>query len=240
MDKAGPDIIALITARGGSKGVPYKNIREVGGKPLIAWSIEAARKSSPELRVVVSTDDAEIAAVSADFGAEVPFLRPAELAGDHASSESVALHALTWLAEREGYRPRLLLLLQPTSPLRTSADIDEAVRLQAACDADAVVSVTPNERPVQWLRRVDDGGLLVPWMAGEQLARRQEAEEIYRLNGAIYLIKTEVLVSEKTFYPPATRPLVMPVERSLDIDSEFDLLLADLLLTGRQGKGEPR
>lgn len=232
------NILALLTARGGSKGVPRKNIREVGGKPLITWTIEAALKSAHDLRVLVSTDDVEIAAVSKASGAEVPFLRPDHLAVDTASSEAVVFHALDWLERQANYRPDLILLLQPTSPLRTSQDIDDALQLQMENDAEAVVSVTMNERPIQWLRKVDDEGILAHVVTTGHIARRQEAEQLYQLNGAIYLIKPDVLVREKTFYPPRTHAYIMPPERSLDIDTDFDLLLADFLLTDRQRKEE--
>jgi CMP-N,N'-diacetyllegionaminic acid synthase len=232
-----PDILTVITARGGSKGVPRKNARILAGKPLVAWTIEAALAARAGQRIVVSTDDAAIAALSRDCGAEVPFLRPEPLAGDTASSESAVLHAVQWLAEREDYRPGLILLLQPTSPFRCGGDIDRAVQLQRESDADAVVSVCPNERPIQWLREIDQQGMLADARLGAALKRRQDAAQLYQLNGAIYLIKTEVLVREGTFYPERTRAYIMPAERSLDIDTELDFLIAEHLMTHRR-RGE--
>jgi N-acylneuraminate cytidylyltransferase/CMP-N,N'-diacetyllegionaminic acid synthase len=233
------NILAIITARGGSKGVPRKNIRPLGAKPLIAWTIEAALQSSGNMRLIVSTDDAEIAAISREYGAEIPFLRPAGLADDTATSMSVVLHAITRLAEEENYRPELILLLQPTSPFRSSQDIDNALKLQGEANADAVVSVTPNLRPVQLLRNIDEQGLLVNALTKETVVRRrQDADRLYELNGAVYIIKPDVLLREQTFYPDQTRAYIMPAERSLDIDTEFDFLIAELFMRHQQQLGK--
>lgn len=231
---ADPNILAIITARGGSKGVPRKNVRSLGNKPLIAWTIESALRSTQRMRLLVSTDDAEISSISKEHGAEVPFLRPADLASDTATSESAVLHAIDWLAQNENYHPDLLLLLQPTSPFRSSQDIDNALQLQKTNDVDAVVSVTTNDRPVQWQRRIDQNGLLCDALATPPITRRQEAEQLYRLNGAVYVIKTKALLREHTFYPKQTLAYVMPAERSLDIDCEWDFLVADLVMHHQQ------
>lgn len=227
------DILALITARGGSKGVPRKNVRPLAGKPLIAWSVAAALGAQTKLKLVLSTDDPEIAFVGRECGAEVPFVRPAQYASDTATSESVVQHALTWLEHNERYHPRLILLLQPTSPFRTSGDIDAALALQRERDADAVVSVTENDRPLQWLRRIDENGVLRELGLFTHITRRQDSEKLYRFNGAIYVIKPEVLERERTFYPQEMLPYEMPAERSLDIDTELDFRIADLLMTQR-------
>src|SRR5260370_5875896 len=159
MDKCG-DCLALIPARSGSKGIPYKNIASVGGRPLIAWTIAAARAATRVNRIVVSTDDPDIAQVSEALGAEVPFLRPAEMAQDDTPGTVPLLHALGWLEEHEAYRPELVMLLQPTSPLRSSVDIEAAVELLRDRNADAVVSVTPVSHHPQWMKRVEDGDRL--------------------------------------------------------------------------------
>lgn len=226
--------LTIITARGESKGVPGKNTRTIGGKPLIAWTIEAALHSAEGMRIIVSTDDENIARVSRECGAEVPFTRPTDLASDTATSESVVSHALNWLELNENYRPDLILLLQPTSPFRSAHDIDNALRIQKENNADAIVSVTKNNRPVQWLRRIDQFGILTAPHIAESISRRQEAEQLYQLNGAIYLIKTKVFVRERTFCPKNTRAYIMPVESSIDIDCELDLLIADLVMQHRQ------
>lgn len=223
-------ILAIITARGGSKGVYRKNLRELAGKPLLVWSIEAALSAKHTMRIFVSTDDPEIAAASRLAGAEAPFLRPDELSSDSATSEAAVLHALDWLNEHEQYTPFLIVLLQPTSPFRSSLDIDSALELQMKTNADAVVSVAENLRPVQWLRRIDNQGRIKDVFPAENIARRQDAEKLYQVNGAVYVIKAEVLRRENSFYPSDSLAYVMPSERSLDIDSELDFLIADLLM----------
>ena len=137
-----PQVLGLLTARGGSKGLPRKNVLPIGGKPLLAWSIEAAKGSASVDRVVMSTDDDEIAGISREFGADVPFMRPEHLSRDDSAHFPVVEHAIQWLEKNEGYRPDYILLLQPTSPLRTAGDIDGAVGLAVRHRADAVVSVT--------------------------------------------------------------------------------------------------
>jgi CMP-N,N'-diacetyllegionaminic acid synthase len=223
-------ILAIITARGGSKGVPRKNLRDLAGKPLVVWSIEAAKSAQHFMRILVTTDDPQIAEVSRAAGAEVPFLRPSELSGDCATSEAAVLHALDWLYEKEQYSPDLIVLLQPTSPFRSPLDIDLALNLQMTTNADSVISVTENRRPVQWLRKVTAQGTIEAVTSAIEITRRQDAEQLYQLNGAIYVIKPEVLRSENTFYSKNCHAYVMPPERSLDIDSELDFLIADLLM----------
>ena len=232
-------ILAIITARGGSKGVPRKNIRLLCGKPLIAWTIETALHSTENMRLIVSTEDAEIAEISNKYGAEVPFLRPVELASDTATSLLAVQHAIDWLAVHENYRPKLILLLQPTSPFRSSHDIDCALKLQQDVDADAVVSVTANLRPVQWLRTINRHGILTDALIKNVAAcRRQDTEQLYQLNGAIFITKPDALLREQTFYPRVTHAYVMPTERSLDIDTEFDFHIAELIMQHHKRTGK--
>jgi len=221
--------VALITARGGSKGIPRKNIKIIAGKPLIAWTIEAAHRCSELDRVIVSTDDLEIARISKEHGAEVPFLRPRELALDASSSVDAALHMLDWLATHECVRPELLLLLQPTSPLRDAEDIKTALALLHERDANAVVSINAVPLPTSWLK-VLEGGELLPLEPAGGTTRRQDSKVAYLPNGAIYLIKTDVLREQETFYPTRTFAYPMPTLRSLDIDDMDDFHLAELLL----------
>jgi CMP-N-acetylneuraminic acid synthetase len=224
-------IITIITARSGSKGLPGKNIKILAGMPLIAWSIVAAQKCSDSSRVIVSTDDNEIAAVARKYGAEVPFLRPQELASDTADSVDVVMHALDWLEEHESRCPDLVLLLQPTSPLREATDISAAITIQKKMDADSVVSVCEAVCPPQWLRSIDTiTGQLLPLSNSQELRRRQDSPKLYQLNGAINLIKSNVLRDKRTFYPEKTYPVIMPRERSVDIDSAFDFHVSELLL----------
>lgn len=220
-------LLTLIPARGGSQAIPRKNIALVGNKPLIAWTIEAAR-AVPDLdTIIVSTDDLEIAEVARRYGAQVPFLRPKELAQADSPTLEVVFHALDWLADRRDYHPDLVLLLQPTSPFRSPEDIVTALRLLRDTNAPAVVSVTEcHPHPFLTFRLLPDGQL--ENLLGKDIShvRRQDLPTVYQLNGAVYLIRTSILRSEKTFLPAGTKAFVMPRERSLDIDEPFDLTLA--------------
>jgi len=226
-----PRTIALILARGGSKGIPRKNIQVVGGKPLIAWTIEAARASRWVQRVILSTDDEEIAEIARAFGCEVPFLRPAELAQDDSTSFEACAHALRYL-EKEGECPDYLVILQPTSPLRLAADIDGAVELISTRRAPALMGVceaTPH--PYLARRILEDGTLRDFYSAPETEKRRQEHPPAYYVNGAVYVVEPATLLATGTFQPPGTLAFPMPPERSLDIDTLWDLSLADVILT---------
>ena len=221
-------VLALLPARGGSKGVPRKNVRSAGGKPLIAWSIEAARTSRYVDRTVLSTDDAEIAAVARKFGCDVPFMRPAELATDKAGSMDVIRHALATLPERYD----LMVLLQPTSPLRRAGDIDDALERYLASGAKTCVSVCETDKHPYWMVTMTENGAVRQLFSPEQIPdRRQDAPPVFALNGAIYIAPTDHLVAGGELIVPGTLGYVMPKERSFDIDTELDLRLADFLLT---------
>lgn len=231
-----PQVLALVTARGGSKRIPRKSIAPVAGRPLIAWTIDAARGARSVGRVVVSTDDPEMAAVSRQCGAEVPFLRPPELALADTPHIDVVVHAVDWLRSHEGFSPSHVLLLQPTSPLRLADDIDRTVAIALERDADAVVSVTDAHPHPCLAKRVKPEGSMedfFPWPAGEQ--RRQALPEAFVLNGAIYLARFDLLLRERTWYSKRTYAYRMPAERSLDIDTPWDLALADQILRGKRG-----
>ena len=227
----GKSVLALIPARGGSKGVPGKNVRPAGGKPLIAWTVEAAKASRYVDRVILSSDDAAIAEAAARFGCEVPFVRPAELATDKADSMSVVRHALGALSERYD----LLLLLQPTSPLRTAADIDAALERCLQGETQTCVSVCEPDKSPYWMMTMPADHTVQPLFPPEQVpARRQDAPPIFALNGAIYIAPTAHLAAGGGFVIKGTIGYVMPKERSLDIDTELDLRFADFLLTEGQ------
>lgn len=229
-----PDLLFLIPARGGSKGIPKKNITDVGGRPLIAWSIEAGLGARHRGRVVVSTDSAEIADCARKFAAEAPFLRPAEFSNDDATSLDMALHSLQWLEKNEDYRPDYLVLLQPTSPLRESGDIDAAIEIAMLKNAAAVVSVSPASSHPYWTKTLGTDGQLQDFMRPPKPSmRRQELPEIFALNGAIFLIRPEVLAAKGSWYPEGTYGYVMPPERALDIDTPWDFRLADLVMRDR-------
>lgn len=229
-------ILAIIPARGGSKGIPDKNIAVVAGQPLIAWTIAAARAATAIDRVVVSTDSPRIAEIAVAKGAEVPFLRPAALAGDHAPGMAVILHALGWLAEHDGRRPDVVMCLQPTSPLRTAQDIDAAAAVLTQPHTDAVVSVTAAEHHPAWMKQIDPSGRLVDFGGSAAPVRRQDLPPAYALNGAIYMARRPLLEETGDWYGGTTRAYVMPAERSLDIDTPWHLHLADLLLRERSGE----
>ena len=224
-------VVAIIPARGGSKGIPHKNITLLAGKPLIAWTIQAAQSSLRMNRIIVSTDDNEIALIAKQNGAEVPFMRPAELAEDDTPGMAPILHAVKWLEKNEGYLPDLVMCLQPTSPLRSSEDIDAAIELAVQKNADAVVSVMPVDHHPDWMRCVDTDGRLSDFCTTERPAtRRQDLPPVYALNGAIYLGCRKVLLEQESWYTDKTFAYIMPPERSLDIDTQWHLRLADLIL----------
>jgi CMP-N,N'-diacetyllegionaminic acid synthase len=218
-------IFALIPARGGSKGIPRKNIREIAGKPLIAWTIEAARAVPGIAAVVVSTEDEEIAAVARAAGAEVPFMRPVELAADETPGVDPVLHAIDQLPQYDA-----VLLLQATSPLRTSVDIEGLLVLAESSGAPAVVSVrAPHDHP-QWMYRMGEHDALEALENTPPADRRQDLPAIYALNGAMYFARTDWLRAQRTFIGPGTLGYVMPSERSIDIDAPLDWRIAEMLL----------
>lgn len=226
------NIITLITARGGSKGIPRKNLVVVGGKPLIAWTIEAALKSNFVDRVLISTDDEEIAQIAKEWGAEVPFMRPAELAQDNSPHMPVVMHAIDWLNAHESKTFEQIVLLQPTSPLRTSEDIDNALNLLLEKKGDSVVSVSEACSHPYLVKRVSEDGRLEDFMPTPSgYLARQHLPPAYALNGAVYVVRRDVLVERQTFYTNRTYAYLMPAERSLDIDTPWDLHLADLILS---------
>lgn len=232
-----PTTLAIIPARGGSKSIPLKNLAPVAGRPLIAYTIEAARAARSITRLIVSTDSLQIAETSRSLSADVPFLRPPELARDDAPGIAPILHAIQWLDEHEHQRFDYILCLQPTSPFRTADDIESAIRLAIDKNADAVVSVTPADQHPHWMKQLTPDGRLIDLLpTPEKITRRQDLPPAYALNGAIYLARTDILLQRQTWYTDKTYALVMPPERSLDIDTPWDLHLADLILKDRHAQ----
>lgn len=221
---AGKSVLAIIPARGGSKGLPGKNTRQFAGKPLIGWTIEAALASQYIDRVIVTSDDEHIIAVAKDFGADVPFRRTPQLATDTATSADVIIDAL---AHCPGYD--IMVLLQPTSPLRSVLDIDAALGLFVASQAPACVSVCEAQASPYWMFTLKDQGTLVPLMAGGATARRQDLPVCYSLNGAIYVADAVWFVRERAILGPETIAYQMPVARSMDIDTLADFELAEFI-----------
>ena len=221
-------IISIIPARGGSKGLPRKNVALLDGKPLIAYSIESALKSNLVNRVIVSTEDAEIAVVSRRHGSEVSN-RPKELAQDDTPTISVVQQVLHQL-EGDGYIAEVVVLLQPTTPLRTSEDIDAAIQLFLTSNCQSVVSICEMEHSPYWSFQVEKG-YLKPLLGEKYLnIRRQDLPKVYLPNGALFVSSPRILYETKSFYSSRTIPYIMPPERSIDIDSENDLLDAEILL----------
>lgn len=222
-------LLALIPARGGSKGIPRKNIRSFYGKPLLQWSIEAARASRCVDQVVVSTEDPEIADIAVACGAEVPFLRPAHLATDEASGIDVVLHALDELPLVND-----VLLLQPTSPLRLSSDIEEIFSVRQQASSESAVSLTTCDKHPAWMYRLSEDGCLDSILQMDGTYRRQELPKAYVLNGALYLATRDFLIREQAFITSDTLGYVMPADRSVDIDSPMDWQWGEFLM-GNQG-----
>jgi CMP-N,N'-diacetyllegionaminic acid synthase len=218
-------LLALIPARGGSKGIPRKNISELCGKPLIAWSIEEAQKSNYIDRLIVSTEDEEIADISRSYGAEVPFLRPAELSRDETPGMDPVLHTLEQLP---GYD--WVLLLQPTSPLRTAEDIDGIVQMCREQQAPAAVSICESSKHPNWMFYCGENGIMSPFMDFPIATRRQELSKVFALNGALYLAQTKWLNHTRNFITDETLGYVMPIERSVDIDNPLDWDVAEILM----------
>lgn len=234
-------MLALIPARGGSKGLPGKNIRPIAGLPLIAHTIHAARVAVSITRVVVSTDDQAIAAVARAHGAEVPFLRPAELAGDGSPAIEAYLHACRTLEELGSPPIDELVVLLPTSPLRMAPDIDQAVGQFRLRSAEAVISVTPSAHPLHWAKVVDDQGVLRDALPGGAAnnRNRQDYAQTFMPNGAIYVFRRALLERRSGYYSERTYPMVMPKQRSIDIDDAYDFAIAEFLLTRGRGIEQP-
>lgn len=229
-----PAVLAIIPARGGSKGVPRKNVRLVAGRPLIVHTIAQALGANMVMRVVVSTDDDEIAAVSAAAGAEV-IRRPGEISGDMASSESALSHVLAHLWSSEGYRPDLVVFLQCTSLLRRVQDIDRAVDVLREQDADSLLSVSPSHR---FLWAEVEGVMTSLNYDYCHRPRRQDMQKQYVENGSIYVFKTSVLEQTGNRLGGKIAVHVMDEESSLDIDSLFDLKMAEQILLQREEYGK--
>lgn len=210
--------------------MPKKNIKELAGAPLISYTIKAAKKSEFITRVIVSTDSEKIADVARKYGAEVPFLRPAELATDDAKAIDVYLYTIERLNLENDEQINEFLVLLPTSPLRNYMDIDQAIKIFKKKNADSVISVTETEYPPQWIKRISEKGVLEDYFQGMNNLNRQEYEKTYIPNGAIYIFKYNVLKKEYNYYTDKTYPYIMPNIRSIDIDTPLDFMIAEYLI----------
>ena len=227
----GKKVLGLIPARGGSKGITRKNVRRLGDKPLIAWTIDEAKKSIYLDSLVVSTEDREIANISIDYGAEVPFMRPNELATDSAQTIDVVLHAVDRLPYFD-----LIVVLQPTSPLRIVDDIDGAVEEFDNRNIN-VVSVTEAAKPPSWMYTLDANRYLKNIVESSfGVSNRQEIPVTYVLNGAIYIMSSVTLREKRGFIIDPTLGYLMPSNRSIDLDTELDWLFAESLISWQRNK----
>lgn len=218
--------LAVVAARGGSKGLPGKNLADLGGRPLVAWSVAAARASIYLDRIVVSSDDDAILSAAMAAGCDTAIRRPVKLATDDAPVAEAVIHALESISEDFA----IVVLLAATSPLRIGADIDACIR---ACHggAPAAVSVRETEKPAEWICRLDKEGRLTPVLPGAGLhSRRQDIAASYLPNGAVYAAQVGWFLHNKTFYGPGTVGCIMPSARSVDIDQELDLAVARCLV----------
>ncbi|MDO8522307.1 MAG: acylneuraminate cytidylyltransferase family protein [bacterium] len=226
------EILAIIPARGGSKGIPRKNVRMFGGKPLIAHTIDAAKEAPSVNRIIVSTDDAEIARVSKECGAEVPFLRPRELATSASKVVDAVIHLLEKLKADEAYEPTYILLLQPTSPLRTSEDVERAVKLFFDAEADSLVSVCRTENVLMTKDAEDVLTVQNPELLSSP--NRQELPAFYKFDGSmIYLTKTEILLKEHSFIAGKLVGYEIPRWRGADMDELQDFVVGELIFKNK-------
>ncbi len=230
------EVLALIPARGGSKGIPRKNIRSFAGYPLLAYSIAAGLQAERVTRVIVSTDDEEIAATARQFGAETPFLRPAELAQDQTTDLPVFVHALEWLSDREGYRPQAVVQLRPTSPVRPLDCVDRAVDiLFSHPEADSVRGVVPAGQNPHKMWRIDEQGRMAPLLVVEGIvepynAPRQALPPVYWQTGHIDAIRTAVIFEKNSLSGDVILPLLIDPRYTVDIDNPFDWRRAEWLV----------
>jgi len=228
------NIVATICARGGSRGVPRKNIRPLGGRPLIVHTIESACKCPLINRIIVSTDDREIAEIARKAGAEVPFMRPKELAQDDTPKLPVIKHTIQFL-ELQGYRPDVVVDLDPTSPLRTEKDIEACIRMVTTGEADNVFSVTrASKSPYFNMVEISDGRVKLVKPLDRPAKRRQDTPEVYDMNASIYVWKRDALMNNDTLFLEKTRIYLMP-KWAIDIDDEIDFEFVEYML-GRRTK----
>jgi len=224
-------MLAIIPARGGSKGLPGKNIKKLSGKPLIAYSIEAAKNASSIDKVIVSTDSEEIAKVAREYGAEVPFMRPSHLAED----TSLAIDNYNYTVDRYkqdfGVGFNDFCVLQPTSPLRSSSDIDSAINMFYEKNADSVISYCEEHHPVSWHKYLEDDNRVINVFSDDALQNRQDIRPTFYPNGAIYIFKSS-LIKLGLYYSDKTFAYIMPRNRSVDIDVLDDFRLAEFLMDG--------
>ncbi len=226
-------VLFVITARGGSKGVPRKNIKMLGGKPLIAYKIIAAKKCRCEKRIIVSTDDEEIAEISRKYGAEVPFMRPTELATDTASSVDVVLHAMNWVSEDSKEKYDFICMLEPSSPFASYNDLEMSLQLIDQTNADTLLGMKEVDVNTIFVHPLDNDGKLSEFyfaIKDMKSIRRQDQKKEYTMNGCMYVAKWDYFVKNKLFHSVNSIPYIMPEERSIEIDTPLDYEIAKYLI----------
>ncbi len=222
-------ILGIIPARGGSKGIPGKNIKKLNGKPLIFYTINEAKKSKFLDNIIVSTEDNKIEKVAKKYGIEV-VKRPKKLSTDNSTSISVLKHTIINLEKTKKFFPDIIVMLQPTSPLRKSSDIDLAIEKFLKTDCDTIIGVTEVQHPPYWTYYIENGRLIPIIEGGEKIFRRQDSKKFYQINGAIYIISRNKILKQDSIISKNNFPYIMPPQRSIDIDNEMDFKLAELLL----------
>ena len=226
------NVVAIIFARGGSKGLPGKNIRPFGGKPLIAWSIEHALAIKRIDRVLVSTDSEDIAAVALEYGAEVPFMRSAELAADDSPEWLAWRHALSYLRESTGELPDVMVSVPTTAPLRLPQDIEDCLNEYENHDADIVITVTDAHRSPYFnmVKTNADGSVVLVNPPQKAIARRQDAPIVFDMATVCYVIKPKFVMSHKSIFEGRVRSVHVPTVRAIDIDTLLDFQIAEHLM----------
>ena len=236
MGAATPGLLILVPARGGSRGLPGKNTRLLGGLPLLAWTARAVAASGVTARAVLSTDDPSIAAVGRAHGLDAPFLRPPELATDTAGTFEVVEHALGWLEREASFRPSAVMLLQPTCPFRRPERIGQALALLARPGAEGVIGVTAIERSLSVVYREDADGVLEPLAPWDDRTRRQDVRPLLIPNGTLYLSTRESLARHRRLFPPRLLPLPTDPVEGIDIDTPGDWALAEAVVAAGLAK----
>jgi CMP-N-acetylneuraminic acid synthetase len=229
-----PYAFGVIPARGGSKGLPGKNLRKLGALSLIGQAIASAREAALLARFIVSTDSPEIAEEARRHGAEVPFLRPAEFATDQAGMLPVLQHAVRWLESSAGVRPDLIVTLQPTSPFRTGAEIDQTIRKVIEAGSDSAQTLSEASYHPYFMKTLDGDRTVALFPEGHRYVRRQDAPAVYQPSGAVYVTRYATLMKRGHILGEDNRGVVQGFEASVNIDTEWDFLLAELLL--REGR----
>jgi CMP-N,N'-diacetyllegionaminic acid synthase len=229
------ELLIVIPARGGSKGLSRKNARMLGDIPLLAWTAEAVKQSGlSNATCILSTDNKEIADIGKKVGLEVPFMRPPELAEDDTTADAVALHAAERMAQETGVLAKFIMLLQPTSPFRPPEALSQAVKIMEDSSVDGVIGVKPIYRSLSTLFYADDSMNLMPIDKGAELkSRRQDVETIYTPNGALYLIRTEKLRGSRQFFSENLQGIVMDQIASTDIDDLTDWKISEAIVANK-------